>query len=308
MHYMSIFLPTISPDRRPYNQILRCAADPQYSPTPAVEDLTMLYRPLFWTSYWCEDWIFSSGYRGGASSILISSASSKTAFSLAYLVGKRISRGEIPSNVKIIGLTSNRNVDFTKRLGLYHEVVEYDSFTAARSLQGGEKEKWIYVDVAGNDDLNKRIFAHFASPYTGQLVACVALGMTNLSPSPDVASLSWNTNTFTSPSAASSFSGSSAPPASTSPFWPELEQFFTVEWLNVRKHQLTPTEIFSRQNEAWKDLMVDCVGWVKLDRVYGANEVKRAYEYVAKGGLGPDKGFIWSLWEGEEEAKVLAKL
>jgi hypothetical protein len=39
-------------DRRPYNQLMRCSVDPQYNPSPEIEDLTMLYRPLFWTAFW----------------------------------------------------------------------------------------------------------------------------------------------------------------------------------------------------------------------------------------------------------------
>ncbi|KAF8905221.1 hypothetical protein CPB84DRAFT_1845030 [Gymnopilus junonius] len=66
-----------------------CLSDPQYTPTSTAEDLTMLYRPLFWTSYWCEDWLNSSNYHGGAHTILISSASSKTAFCLVYIIAKQ---------------------------------------------------------------------------------------------------------------------------------------------------------------------------------------------------------------------------
>jgi hypothetical protein len=282
-------------DRRPYNQLLRCASDPQYDPSPHGEDLTMLYRPLFWTSYWCEDWIFKSDYRG-ATGVLLSSASSKTAFCLAYLIGKRSARGEI-SRKKIVGLTSNRNVAFTRGLGLYDEVVEYDSLAKAPSLQLATGQKWIYVDVAGNDALNKRVFAHFGS--NKHLVASIALGMTNLSPSaPDASSTNWSLNTFTDTPQASSSSSDPAP----------LEQFFMVEWLNVRKRQLTPRQIHSMQDKAWKDLMKDCVSWVTLVRVSGAEDVKKAYEHVAKEGLGPDKGFIWSLWEDDENNDVRSKL
>ncbi len=155
-------------DRRPYNQLLRCANDSQYSPDPKAEDLTMLYRPLFWTSFWCEDWLHSTGYRGGVSSVLISSASSKTAFCLAYNIRKRIARGEIDTATKVIGLTSRKNVAFTKKLALYDEVLEYGSFASAPSLQAHSERKWLYVDVAGNEDVNKAINAHFASPYTGK--------------------------------------------------------------------------------------------------------------------------------------------
>jgi hypothetical protein len=239
----------------------------------------MLYRPLFWTSYWCEDWLFSSQYRG-AKNVLISSASSKTAFCLAYLIGKRVARGEL-SGVRIVGLTSKRNLVFTNSLSLYDEVLDYDSFTSASSLSIAEK--WLYADVTGNDNLNERVFTHFGS----RLVASIALGLTNLSPSsPDASSTNWSTNTFTG--------ASSAPPAT-------LEQFFMPEWLAVRRHQLSITQITGLQNRAWKDLMKDCGNWVKMGHVFGGEGVKAAYEDVAKGGLGPDTGLIWSMWEKDQQ-------
>ena len=279
-------------DRRPYNQIIRCATDPHYTPTPLAEDLTMLYRPLFWTSYWCEDWLHSSNYRSGASTILISSASSKTAFCLAYLIGKRIGRGDVDKSTKVIGLTSKRNVGFTKRLGLYHEVLEYDSFTDTRPFQGNADDRWIYIDVAGNDELNKKLFAHFASPYTPKFAACVQLGLTNLSPSSaDVSSKEWSKNTFDM--------SNSHTAGLTSQFWPQMEEFFMPEWLDVRKHQIPIGEIFKRQNEAWKELMQDCTEWVQLERISGPQAVRDAYVKLAKEGLGPDKGMIWSLWDEE---------
>ena len=267
----------------------------------------MLYRPLFWTSFWCEDWIHSSGYKGGVTNILVSSASSKTAFCFAYLVGKRIRRGELSKNTRIIGLTSKRNVAFTKRLGLYDEVLEYDTFTSAKSLQGSQSSTWLYIDVAGSDDLNKRITAHFSSPYTGILSAFVVLGMTNLSPSSkDIDSMNWDENPFGTSTAVND----TAQKGPSSSFWPKVEQFFMPEWLDVRRHQIPITEIFSRQNQAWKDLMVDCTKWVELERVYGPAGVKEAYGRLAKEGLGPDKGLIWSLWDNEKKISttILSRL
>ena len=243
----------------------------------------MLYRPLFWTSYWCEDWMFSSKYRD-ASQILISSASSKTAFCLAYLIKKRIAKGDI-SNVTVTGITSKRNLGFTRGLHLYDEVFEYDSFRSLKSQSGSEK--WIYADVAGNETLNDRLFSHLGS----NLVAGIALGLTNLSPSaPDVSSTKWSTNTFTdTPSTAGKR---------------ELEQFFMPEWLNVRRHQLSIAEINTLQNQAWKDLMRNCGSWVKMRHILGGDAVKLAYGKVAKGDLGPDEGMIWSLWDGQPTSRL----
>ena len=251
----------------------------------------MLYRPLFWTSYWCEDWLYSSGYRGGVSTILISSASAKTAFCLAYLVRKRLKKhGKIDEKTKVIGLTSPRNVRFTKNLGLYHEVLEYDGFTTASSFQSGSQDRWLYVDVAGNNDLNARITAHFASPGTPKLVAWVSLGLTNLSPSSkNVNSGNWSKNIFgTKTNLVTSHEASLS--------LPEVERFFMPEWLDIRRFQIPLQEIVQRQDVAWKDLMEDCVSWVELQRICGPTAVKVAYETLVKEGLDPDKGYVWSLW------------
>lgn len=255
-----------------------------YNPSPAIEDLTMLYRPLFWTSFWCEDWLFSATsppYRS-AKNILISSASSKTAFCLAYLVKQRLQK-ERGLRVQVVGLTSKGNMTFTKGLGLYDVVYDYDSL-ASISLAGHENGSWLYADVAGNDALNARVFAHFDA----RLVAGIALGLTNLSPSaPDASSTKWVTNTF---------NGTSAPaPASAVR---ELEQFFMPEWLTLRRHQLALDVITSLQAAAWTGLMRDCAEWVKIGRVHGGYDVVEAYKRFGKAG-GPDIGWVWSLWEGE---------
>ena len=256
----------------------------------------MLYRPLFWTSYWCEDWIHSSNYRSGVSHILISSASSKTAFCLAYLIGKRIRRGEINKDTKIIGLTSKGNVDFTNRLELYHEVLDYDSFTSARYLQGGKDSRWLYVDVAGNAQLNKRIYAHFDSPSTGKLAANITLGLTNLQPSTTANTTPKNLGTNPFDMSKDDDDANTSTPAFSSP---REEFFFMPEWLDIRRHQIPILEIFRRQNQAWKELMEDCTRWVELKLVYGAAEVEKAYRKLSREGLGPDKGLIWSLWDGD---------
>jgi Protein of unknown function (DUF2855) len=242
----------------------------------------MLYRPLYWTSFWCEDWLLTSNYRG-ADHVLISSASSKTAFCLAYCIRKRIAKGEI-SPKKIVALTSSSNMAFTKSLQLYDKVFSYDSFDTDPYFMLTDDKKWIYVDVSGNDMLNERIYSHFQS--NRHLAAGIALGMTTMSPSASEASSGskWSLNTFTN--APSPLKG----PAS-------MEQFFMVEWLNVRRRQLPPAQIFRMQDVAWKELIKDCVNWVKIETVSGCREVKQAYERLAKKGLDPNTGFIWSLWD-----------
>lgn len=254
----------------------------------------MLYRPLYWTSFWCEDWLFTSNYRGGAKLIFISSASSKTAFCLAYCIQLRIRNKEIPAGTKIIGLTSERNTGFTKRLGLYHEVVSYDDINE-KSFDSGVRA--IYTDVAGNDRLNKKLLTMQGPAF----VAVIKLGMSNVTPTRFDATNAWTKNTM--------LEGAGA--RSTSVGALEYENFFMVEWLAVRVKQLSVKEIVGMQVNAWKRLLFDAKGWVEITRVYGGERVKAAYDSALKDGLRAEDGYVWSLWDEREDvvkSRIKSKL
>ncbi|KAF5371567.1 hypothetical protein D9758_003561 [Tetrapyrgos nigripes] len=283
----------LPPDRRPYNQFIRCSTDPVYRvPIPSssppltlseIEDLIMLYRPLFWTSFWAEDWIWWEGWYGdreaGAQAVsrgsgsyndehnednltfLISSASSKTAFCFAYCVGKRVGRGSTLSGngkrgkgkVTLIGLTSPKNLEFTKRLGLYDEVWSYERFGSESNAngnagQGQGQGKWIYIDVLGSSSLNARVYKHFESPYMGEMVLGVSLGMSSASPTSMTTTSSASSTSggigsgILDPKGGSTMSmsmgmsaGSTQGGKGKSIYPPKLESFFTPEWLEIRR-------------------------------------------------------------------------
>ncbi len=240
----------------------------------------MLYRPLFWTAFWFQDWLEASGYRG-TKRIVISSASAKTAFCLAYLSRMYADDNGI-KGFEVVGLTSSRNLAFTRGLGLYTDVIGYDDFDRASALDF-QAHRWIYVDIAGNENLNARIRHCFAS--STSLVAWIQLGLTNLSPSaPSAPSTKFSTNT-------------------TLEFSPQtsngivVEQFFMPEWLAVRRKQLSISEVTKMQAKAWRKLMRDGKGWVRMEKSLGAEEVLRAYCAISRGGITPQIGMVWSLWE-----------
>jgi hypothetical protein len=222
----------------------------------------------------------STGYREGADLILISSASSKTAFCLAYCVQKRIARKGIPSSTKIVGLTSEGNIKFTQGLGLYHEVLTYDQLNPS-SIPSGQKG--IFIDLTGNPKLQVQILSDFKSTF----VAAVNLGVTTLTPDADTEPLNdWSKGTAF---------GDAKP--STGPV--RMEPFFMPEWLACRRQQFSISEITSVQMEAWSNLMRDCKDWVKIERVFGGEAVQAVYNGAVKGGLGPETGYILSLWNRE---------
>lgn len=111
----------------------------------ADEAMRMLLAPLFTTSF-VLDAQQAQHDQFGASRVLLSSASSKTAIGLAYLL---LARG-----VPVIGLTSPGNVDFCRSLNIYADVREYAD---ASKL---DRATTAYVDFAGSAALRQTLHAH----------------------------------------------------------------------------------------------------------------------------------------------------
>ena len=138
-----------------YNQYSRCAADPGYVASQEAEQA--LLRPLFMTSFLIDDFLADNGFFG-ARSVLLSSASSKTAYGTAFCLSQR--RGG-PDAVKVIGLTSPGNLEFTRSLGCYDEVLPYDAIT---SLEGGVP--FAYVDFSGSVPVRAQVHQHLGDSLT----------------------------------------------------------------------------------------------------------------------------------------------
>lgn len=284
-------------DRRPYNQITRCNADPLYD--SRREDELMIFRPLFWTSFWCEDWLHITGTLISAESVLISSASAKTAYCLAFVLGLRrryknvvlpkgekwvkIQSGGEGRTPKLIGLTSKRNFKFIQELGLYDKVLTYDQ--VENLAQVGRN--WVYVDVAGNSDLNSRVYRVLGP----QIIKGVSLGMSD-------------------PSGKVSGPGEGQ----------ALEMFFMPEWLEQRRRAINTKEIAQMQLGAWDALMRTCDQWIKIERTWWAGAkswideskgVVDVYQECVEGAAGPERGLIMSMWREEDLVapdKATAKL
>jgi hypothetical protein len=128
-----------------YNGYTATSADPIYEPD--TEDQQMLLRPLFFTSWLLDDFLRESEVFG-APTVVLSSASSKTASGLAHLLSR-------DGAATVIGLTSAGAADFTRGLGVYDHVISYDE------LDGLPDERAVYVDMAGNAQLRQAVHEHF---------------------------------------------------------------------------------------------------------------------------------------------------
>lgn len=131
-----------------YNQLTRCASDPFY--TADTEAVQALLRPLFITSWLIDDFLADNDFFG-ARIMLLSSASSKTAYGTAFQLAQR-------EGIEVVGLTSPGNVAFCESLGCYDRVLTYDQLdTLAADLA------CVYVDFAGNDELRRAIHTRFVN-------------------------------------------------------------------------------------------------------------------------------------------------
>ena len=149
-----------------YNAYRRVSGNPEFEGRHG--DYQALLRPLFMLSFLVDDFL-AEHEMFGASRVLLSSASSKTAFGLAHLLHTR-------KSVKVIGLTSAANVDFVKSLGCYDEVVTYDRVTSLP-----KDAPVAYVDMAGNSGLREALHRHFGeqTKYSGRV------GLTHRSSEPN---------------------------------------------------------------------------------------------------------------------------
>ncbi len=117
-----------------------------------LEGLQAVLRPLFITSFLIDDFLADNHFFG-AQQLLLSSASSKTAYGTAFCLAQRKGTAGLP---KVVGLTSAGNRAFTQGLGLYDEVRLYDEVA---QLNAGVRS--VYVDFAGDAPLRQRVHSHF---------------------------------------------------------------------------------------------------------------------------------------------------
>jgi hypothetical protein len=142
-----------------YHRYLATATDPFYRAD--TEEIQMLLRPLFFTSFLIDDQLADEGLLGQGP-VVIASASSKTAIAAAFQLARR-------EEVELIGLTSPRNLAFVEELGIYGRTVSYDA------IETLERKPTTFVDIAGDAAVRQAVHAHLGD----ELVHSMAVGMTH---------------------------------------------------------------------------------------------------------------------------------
>jgi NADPH:quinone reductase-like Zn-dependent oxidoreductase len=144
---------------RAYNRYGSADADPLYD--AEREDEQMLLRPLFLTSFLIDDFLEDSQFFA-ADVVVLSSASSKTASALAFLLAQR-------EEIDVVGLTSASSAAFVRTLGVYSHVIAYDE------LESLPDARAVYVDMAGDAELRRAVHNH----YRDELAHSAVVGATH---------------------------------------------------------------------------------------------------------------------------------
>ena len=241
-----------------YNQYLRCGADPAYAAKREAEQA--LLRPLFATSFLIDDFLADNSFFG-AHTVILSSASSKTAHGTAFCLALRRRAGDA---VKVIGLTSPGNLAFTRSLGCYDEVLGYDDVPAALP-----DEPAVYVDFSGSAPLRAAVHERLADT----LAYSCSVGATH-----------WDM--------LGNGNGSCLP-------GPQPVLFFAPNQAKKRSGDWGPAGLQERLTAAWAAFMQPVTRaddpWLQVVRDRGTAAVEACYAALLDGRVRPQEGHILSL-------------
>ncbi len=231
-----------------YSRYSRCVADPIYRSDR--EQQHMLLYPLFFTAFLIDDFLLDQA-EFGSEQMLISSASSKTAIGVAYLARER--------GVKVCGLTSAANLEFTKGLDVYDQVYSYEQIDQIANRPS------VYVDIAGNQDVLLAVHTHLS----GLLEHSMTVGGTHWDHSADSA-------------------GQQIPA-------PAPQFFFAPTQIAKRTKDWGSEQLDASVSSAWDNYVEWSTSWVEYQDVQGSDAVTAAYLQLLAGGVDPRTGFICSL-------------
>ena len=120
-----------------------------------AEAYEALLRPLFVTSMLIADQLAEEDFFG-AEAVLVSSASSKTAYGTAYALRHTAGpAGE--TRREVVGLTPAERVDATAALDLYDRVLAYDDIATLDA-----DRPTVYVDISGSYEIRAAVHRHCA--------------------------------------------------------------------------------------------------------------------------------------------------
>lgn len=232
-----------------YNNYTRVNAEPGYD--RASDDLRMLLWPLHITSFCLWDALQDNDWYG-AQQVVIVSASSKTSIGLAYALS------DDESAPRVIGVTSDRNLDFTSSLGLYDATTTYDLLTDIDATV-----PTVIVDMSGNREVLGRLHTHLGD----NMKFCSNVGLTH-----------WDEQ-----------KGGSGFIAERS------EIFFAPSHIQKRMQEWGPDGFTQKSSSFLAKTAGKCSDWLEINTIDGLQGLADIYVDVCEGRIAANQGLVVKL-------------
>lgn len=229
-----------------YNSYRRVSADPKYDPD--FDQERMLLFPLYVTAFSLHDMLQSENFYG-AEQVVIGSASSKTSIGLAYALD------EDPDAPTVVGLTSSRNLESVKQLGLYDQSVSYSKLTDIDA-----SKPTVIVDMSSNGDVLGRLHTHLGD----NMKFCSNVGLTHWEderPGPGF-------------------------------IRERSEMFFAPGHIQKRLQEWGPGEFDKRSSAFIMRTAAKSRQWLTMKQISGLKGLSEIYDDVCHGKLPPEQGLI----------------
>ena len=217
-------------------------------PDAEHQDEQILLRPLFLLAFLLDEDLAARE----AGAVVLSSASSKTASAIAFLLASR--------GCHVIGLTSPRNEQFVRGLGVYDEVAAYDAIEALA------RRSVAFIDVAGDELVRQRVHEHFRDDLTYSGL----VGATHL-----------DTSAFAVPSALA--------------HGPQPEPVSANALLRERVRSTGQDRLDADVARAWADYVAWSDGWLTVRHGAGPEAVRAAFLDVLGGRVAPNEAHVVSM-------------
>jgi hypothetical protein len=232
-----------------YNFYRRVMAEPGYD--RKTDDERMLLWPLYITSFCICDALREQRWYGAAQLIVVS-ASSKTGIGLAYALS------DDATAPQVVGLTSKRNLDFVKGLGLYDHSVSYDALNAI-----DVSVPTTIVDMSGDAATLGRLHSKLGD----NLKRCINVGLTHWDSAGKADGINRQRSEF----------------------------FFAPSHIQKRMKDWGTEGFAEKTSDFMRRTTLRSRDWLKLVQIDGLQGLADVYKEICTGRASPDQGFVVKL-------------
>jgi hypothetical protein len=189
----------------------------------------------------------------GSEQVVIVSASSKTSIGLAYALA------DDSSAPPIVGVTSDRNLEFVDSLGIYDQSTTYDLTADIDATI-----PTVIVDMSGNRDVLGRLHTHLGD----NMKFCSNVGLTH-----------WDAKKATSGFIAE-----------------RSEIFFAPSHIQRRMKEWGPGGFAQKSSSFLANTASKCSDWIQINRIDGLQGLADIYGDVCEGRIAANQGLVVKLF------------